>query len=86
MRHIQIKFILWAMFVFTAFTTGAQTAAENEPDSLQLQNKGGLVQVAYRKIPQNDVLGGVSAINIQDLTKKNYNTYSLDNMQGYIGG
>jgi hypothetical protein len=31
-------------------------------------------------------LGGVSVVNVEELTKKNYNTYSLDNMQAYIGG
>lgn len=45
-----------------------------------------LVNVAFRKVTKDDVLGGVSTINYRELMKKNYNTYSLDNMQGYVAG
>ena len=31
-------------------------------------------------------MGGVSTVNVRELTEKNYNTYSLDNMQGYVSG
>lgn len=33
-----------------------------------------------------DTLGGVSVVDYKEITKKNYNTYSLDNLQGYVGG
>ncbi len=85
MKHIQTKIILCAMFAISPFSLGAQTVAENETDSLS-GAKEPLVQVAYRKVAQSDLLGGVSVVNMEELTKKNYNTYSLDNMQGYIGG
>ena len=85
MKHIKIGFILCAMFAcFPLFLT-AQTVAENETDSINSDNDQ-LVQVAYRKVPKSNLLGGVSVVKIDDLTKKNYNTYSLDNLQGYIGG
>lgn len=45
-----------------------------------------LVNVAYRKVAQQDVMGGVSTVNLRELMEKNYNTYSLDNMQGYVAG
>lgn len=85
MKHIKIRFILCAMFVFIPYLLGAQTVAENETDSLDI-SKDQLVQVAFRKLAQSDLLGGVSVINLEELTEKNYNTYSLDNLQGYIGG
>ncbi|MBK5721685.1 SusC/RagA family TonB-linked outer membrane protein [Dysgonomonas sp. Marseille-P4677] len=85
MKYIQIKFILCTMFVLSPFIVNAQTVSENETDSLSSEKKT-LVQVAFRKMAQSDLLGGVSVINMEELTKKNYNTYSLDNMQGYIGG
>ena len=85
MKYIQTKFILCAMSVFSSFAVNAQTMVENEMDSLAT-DKQPLVQVAYRKVAQNDLLGGVSVVNVEELTDKNYNTYSLDNMQGYIGG
>lgn len=85
MKHIHIKFIFCAMLAVPAMIpAGAQVMAENETDSLKANDP--LVQVAYRKVSQSDLLGGVSVINIKELTDKNYNTYSLDNMQGYIGG
>lgn len=85
MKHIHTRFILCAMFAFVPFSMGAQTATENETDS-QDNAKDPLVQVAYRKVSQGDLLGGVSVVNIEELTDKNYTTYSLDNMQGYVGG
>ena len=45
-----------------------------------------LVNVAFRKVAAEDVMGGVSSVNYRELMKKNYNTYSLDNMQGYVSG
>ena len=74
------RFILCAVFAFTCLAANAQTVAENEADSLKL------VQVAYRQVAAQDLLGGVSVIDMEELTAKNYNTYSLDNLQGYIGG
>lgn len=85
MKHIKIGFILCMMIAFSSFqTTEAKSLAENEADSLKVTDP--IVQVAYRKVPQSNLLGGVSVVDIESLQKKNYNTYSLDNMQGYIGG
>lgn len=86
MKQIQIRFIICVMFAFPSFHfVEAQTTTANETDSTKNANNS-MVQVAYRKVPQSNLLGGVSVVNIEDLTKKNYNTYSLDNMQGYVGG
>lgn len=86
MKHIQIRFILCAMFAFSSFHfIEAQTSTDNGTDSLN-RTRNSLVQVAYRKMPLSDLLGGVSVVNMEELTNKNYSTYSLDNMQGYIGG
>jgi len=86
MKQIQIRFIICVMFAFPSFhLVEAQATTVNESDSTKNANNS-MVQVAYRKIPQSNLLGGVSVVNIEELTKKNYNTYSLDNMQGYIGG
>lgn len=85
MKYIQSRYILCAMFVLFPFCMGAQTNTENEVEVDSLENDH-LIQIAYRKIPQNELLGGVSVINVEELVKKNYITYSLDNMQGYVGG
>lgn len=85
MKYIQIKFILCGMFAFLSFYINAQTFTENGVDSLN-NGKDSLVQVAYRKIASSDLPGGVSMVDVKELIKKNYYTYSLDNMEGYIGG
>lgn len=59
----------------------AQDGADYVNDSLN--NK---VNVAFRTVDKSDLMGGVSSINMVELTHKNYTTYSLDNMQAYVGG
>ncbi len=85
MKYIQSKFILCSMLVTAPALTYAQTPDEEGTDSLA-RKESPEVQVAFRKMAQKDLLGGVSVVDVEELTKKNYNTYSLDNMQGYIGG
>src|SRR5574344_394832 len=84
MKHIQTRFILGATLVFLPFSLNAEAEAADNNDSLK--NNDRLVQVAFQKVSQSELLGGVSVLDYKDLTKKNYNTYSLDNMQGYVGG
>lgn len=45
-----------------------------------------MVNVAFRKVAAQDIMGGVATVNYRELSEKNYNTYSLDNMQGYVAG
>lgn len=85
MKYIQARFILCAMLAASSVFVNAQATDWNEADSLA-SDKDQMVQVAFRKVAQKDLLGGVSVVNVEELTKKNYNTYSLDNMQGYVGG
>ncbi len=63
-----------------ALTTATPAAAQIETGA------DSLVNVAFRKVAKDDVMGGVSSINYRELMQKNYNTYSLDNMQGYVAG
>jgi len=67
------------------FLIEAQNNEGNETDTLKL-TKDPLVQVAYKKVAKSELLGGVSVVDLAEITKKNYTTYSLNNMQGYIGG
>lgn len=85
MKYIQTRFILCAMIVASPLWAEAQITLGNETDSLAIEQDQ-MVQVAFRKVAQKDLLGGVSVVNMEELTEKNYNTYSLDNMQGYVGG
>jgi len=57
------------------------------PAAAQIETgQDSLVNVAFRKVAAEDVMGGVSSVNYRELMKKNYNTYSLDNLQGYVAG
>lgn len=74
----QTKYILLSvLFAWPAFTPASAQIDEN--DSAQ-------VNMPFRKVAQEDVLGGVSTVNYRELMEKNYNTYTLDNMQGYVAG
>jgi TonB-dependent SusC/RagA subfamily outer membrane receptor len=42
--------------------------------------------VAFRKVKKRDLVGGVSAVDMQELLKKNYITYSLDGMEALAPG
>ena len=73
------KTIYSALTVVTALLAQLPAAAQETADSA-------MVNVAFKKALKSDVLGGVSTTNVRELTEKNYNTYSLDNMQGYVSG
>ncbi len=75
-----MKHKLLYMSALLALTTVTPAAAQIET------GEDSLVNVAFRKVAKDDVMGGVSSINYRELMKKNYNTYSLDNMQGYVAG
>ncbi len=74
----KLRFILCAVFALGCFAASAQTAYEQDADSL--------VNVAYRQVAAQDLLGGVSVINVEKLIDKNYITDVRWNMQGLIGG
>ena len=72
------KFIILSALLALSAATPAE-AQIDAADSTQ-------VNVAFRKVAKEDIMGGVSSVNYRDLMEKNYNTYSLDNMQGYVAG
>ena len=74
----QNKYILLSALLALSAATPAE-AQVDAADSAQ-------VSVAFRKVAKEDIMGGVSTLNYRQLTDKNYNTYSLDNMQGYVAG
>ena len=78
------KFLLAGLVSLAPMAADAKTAAENETDTVAADKE--MVNVAYRKVAKGDILGGVSVVDVEGLMKKNYHTFSLDNMQGYVGG
>lgn len=89
MKYIRVKSVLCVAFAASFLCAEAQTSQtgvqETNSDSLETTQKE-VVQVAFRKVNQDDLLGGVSFVNVEELMKKNYITYSLTDMEGYVGG
>lgn len=44
------------------------------------------VNVAFRSVEEMNLLGGVSAVDVEKLMEKDYSTYSLSDMQALVGG
>ena len=61
------------------FSVGMPAVAQEVADTT-------LVNVAFQKVAKEDLMGGVSVVDYRSLMEKNYNTYSMDNMQGYVSG
>jgi TonB-linked SusC/RagA family outer membrane protein len=51
-----------------------------------LGNTSDLVNVAFRKVPAKDLLGGVAVVNVPALLQKNYTTGALDNLSAFAPG
>lgn len=73
-RNIMACWVLLASFL----AGGSGIQAQELNDSL--------VNVAFKTVKKDDLLGGVSTVNIAELLEKGYGTYSLDNLQSFIGG
>lgn len=83
MKHIYSKIILGAVMTCLPFGLFAQTDGEQFADSLAADSK---VNTAFRVVNQQDLMGGVSVVNMEQLLDKSYSTYSLDNMSALVGG
>ena len=71
------------MSALLALTTAMPVVAQDDndyTDSIARQ-----VNVAFGTADADDLLGGISSINMVELTHKNYSTYSLDNLEAYVG-
>ena len=66
-----------SLFALLSQGVMAQDSADTRADS---------INVAFRKSDVRDVIVPVSKVNVSELMEKNYNTYSLDNMQALTAG
>ena len=73
------KYIILSALLALSAVMPVQAQIDAADDSTQ-------INVAFRKVAKEDIMGGVSSLNYRDLMDKNYNTYSLDNLQGYVAG
>ena len=85
MRQIYIGFVFCFVFVFNVKQVVAQDGPTNaNPYENDTINKK--VEVAFRSIDKQDLLGGTSVIEVEELTKKAYTTYSLSFVENVVGG
>lgn len=75
-------------FVFAGYNTeNVSVSASNAVNDVTMTPVSEeMVDIAFRKISSDDLLGGVEVVNIEEILEKNYSTYGLDNMQAYLSG
>ncbi|MBE6283813.1 MAG: SusC/RagA family TonB-linked outer membrane protein [Mediterranea massiliensis] len=87
MKHIYKGLVLCGAFAFSAMQVQAQTTLEDfENLATELEADDNKVDVAFRSVDEKDLLGGVSVIDMEELSKKAYTTYSLDFLENVVGG
>ena len=81
MKKIKTNIFLFAMLAASPMMVNAQTTAD--ADSTVAKKK---VHVAFRDIDADHLLGGVSYVDMEELSKKDYTLGSLDDLYGLVGG
>ena len=81
MKSIKTNIFLFALLTVSPLTANAQTA--EDADSTVAKKK---VHVAFRDIDADHLLGGVSYVDMEELSKKDYTMSSLEDMYGLVGG
>ena len=69
------------MLAVSPLTGQAQSA--DDADSTVVKKK---VHVAFRDVDADQLLGGISYVDMEELQKKDYTTGSLEDMLGLVGG
>ena len=80
MKNIKTNIFLFAM-VASSLTVNAQTV--DEGDSLVVKKK---VHVAFGEKDAEHLLGGISYVDMEELSKKDYTMSSLEDMYALVGG
>ena len=81
MKHIRTNIFLFAALAASPLTVNAQTA--DDADSTEVKKK---VHVAFRDKDADQLLGGVSYVDMEELSKKDYTMRSLEDMYALVGG
>lgn len=81
MKDIKTNIFLLALLVASPLSVNAQTA--DSADTIMAKKK---VHVAFREKDEDQLLGGISYIDMEELQKKNHTTTSLEDMYGLVGG
>ena len=81
MKHIKRNIFLFAMVAVSPLAINGQTV--DDTDSIVAKKK---VHVAFRDIDADHLLGGVSYVDMEELSKKDYTMSSLEDMYGLVSG
>ncbi|MBT1695536.1 SusC/RagA family TonB-linked outer membrane protein [Fulvivirgaceae bacterium PWU4] len=84
--YIRISFILCAALCSPSIIVAQNINGDKADSTMVGDQTETFTQNTFRKVAQNDLPDGVSVVNMTSLLEKNYTTYSLDNMEGLIGG
>ena len=85
MKHI---FNGLAICIGLSFNILQLSAQVNEIDSEELNSDtvGKKVEVAFRTIDEKDLMGGISVIDVDEMTKKAYTLNSFALVENLVGG
>jgi len=87
MKKIHIIIVCCVMFALFPLCAIAQTVTDDsEMTGDSLRTDGQPVRVAFRTVDKDNLLGGVSVIDVTELMKKGYSLNSLFYMSGVVGG
>lgn len=81
MKHIYKGLVLCA-----TLAAGSTNATAQVEGSEALADSLDKVQVAFRAVDKQDMLGGISVIDMKELQDKAYSSYSLDYVDNVVGG
>ena len=83
MKQIVRNIFLLAIGAVVPMTGYGQTAEEADGDTIVAKKK---VHVAFRDIDADHLLGGISYVDMEELSKKDYTMGSLEDMYALVGG
>ena len=81
MKNLKTNIFLFAILAASPMTANAQTA--DDADSIVAKKK---VHVAFRDKDADQLLGGISYVDMEELSKKDYTMSSLEDMNALVGG
>ena len=81
MKNLKTNIFLFAMLAASPMTANAQAA--DDADSTVVKKK---VHVAFRDKDADQLLGGISYVDMEELSKKDYTMSSLEDLNALVGG
>ena len=85
MKHIYKGLVFCAALAFANTHVAAQETLADLVEAAQADTLQ-KVQVAFRSINSDDLLGGVSVIDMKKMSEKAYTNYSLSLVDNVVGG